>query len=75
MSYNVHPLRTQQEINNFLFKLRPNKMINWDVFLFLIRINSGSSMSGIVKLTKKAIISSKNPRIFEKRQKKLPFRI
>ena len=67
MSYNVQPLRTQQEINDFLFCLRRNKNANRDVFLFLIGINSGLRMSDIVKLQKKDIISSKNPRIVEKK--------
>ena len=52
MSYNVQPLRTQQEINDFLFCLRRNKNANRDVFLFLIGINSGLRMSDIVKLKK-----------------------
>ena len=67
MTYNVQPLRTQQEINDFLFCLRRNKNANRDVFLFLIGINSGLRMSDIVKLQKKDIISSKNPRIVEKK--------
>ena len=52
MSYNVQPLRTQQEINDFLFCLRRNKNADRDVFLFLIGINSGLRMSDIVKLKK-----------------------
>lgn len=67
MSYNVQPLRTQQEINDFLFCLRRNKNANRDVFLFLIGINSGLRMSDIVKLKKKDVISSKNPRIVEQK--------
>ena len=67
ITYNVQPLRTQQEINDFLFCLRRNKNANRDVFLFLIGINSGLRMSDIVKLQKKDIISSKNPRIVEKK--------
>lgn len=67
MSYNLQPLRTQQEINDFLFCLRRNKNAERDVFLFLIGINSGLRMSDIVKLQKKDIISSKNPRIVEKK--------
>ena len=67
MSYNVQPLRTRQEINDFLFCLRRNKNADRDVFLFLIGINSGLRMSDIVKLQKKDIISSKNPRIVEKK--------
>ncbi len=67
MSYNVQPLRTRQEINDFLFCLRRNKNADRDVFLFLIGINSGLRMSDIVKLTKQDLISSKNPRIVEKK--------
>lgn len=67
MSYNVQPLRTQQEINDFLFCLRRNENAERDVFLFLIGINSGLRMSDIVKLKKKDVISSKNPRIVEQK--------
>lgn len=67
MSYNVQPLRTQQEINDFLFCLRRNKNAERDVFLFLIGINSGLRMSDIVTLKKKDVISSKNPRIVEQK--------
>ena len=67
MPYNVQPLRSQQEINDFLFCLRRNKNAERDVFLFLIGINSGLRMSDIVKLKKQDLISSKNPRIVEKK--------
>ena len=67
MSYNVQPLRSQQEINDFLFCLRRNKNAERDVFLFLIGINSGLRMSDIVKLKKKDILSAKNPRIVEQK--------
>src|SRR5699024_5329374 len=67
MTYNFQPLRTQQEINDFLFCLRRNQNAERDVFLFLIGINSGLRMSDIVKLKKKDIISSKNPRIVEQK--------
>ncbi|SEK57730.1 hypothetical protein SAMN04488114_10671 [Carnobacterium iners] len=50
MSYNVHLLRMQQEINDFLFCLRPNQHAERDVFLFLIGINSGLRMSDIVNI-------------------------
>ena len=65
MTYNVQPLRSQQEINDFLFCLRRNKNAKRDVFLFLIGINSGLRMSDIVKLKKQDILSAKNPRIVE----------
>ena len=67
MPYNVQPLRSQQEINDFLFCLRRNKNAERDVFLFLIGINSGLRMSDIVKLKKQDILSAKNPRIVEKK--------
>ena len=67
MTYNVQPLRTQQEINDFLFCLRRQKNAHREVFLFLIGINRGLRMSDIVKLQKKDIIYSKNPRIVEKK--------
>lgn len=66
-SYNVQALLTHQEISDSLFCLRCNKNAERDVFLFLIGINSGLRMSDIVKLQKKEIISSKNPRIVEKK--------
>ncbi len=61
MSYNVQPLHTQQEINDFSFYLRRNKNAVRDVFLFMIGINSGLRISDIIKLKKKHLISSKNP--------------
>ena len=67
MGYNVQPLRSQQEINDFLFCLRRNKNAERDVFLFLIGINSGLRMSDIVKLKKKDVITSKKPRIVEQK--------
>ncbi len=56
-----------------LFCLRRNKNADRDVFLFLIGINSGLRMSDIVKLKKQDLISSKNPRIVEKKQGKRGF--
>ncbi|MEG0553561.1 MAG: integrase, partial [Carnobacterium sp.] len=57
MSYNVQPLRTQQEINNFLFCLRCDKNTRRNAFLFLIGINNGLRMSDITKLEKRDLIS------------------
>ena len=65
--YNLQPLRSQQEITDFLFCLRRNKNAERDVFLFLIGINSGLRMSDIVKLKKQDILSAKNPRIVEQK--------
>lgn len=67
MTYNVQPLRTQQEINDFLFCLRRNQHAERDVFLFLIGINSGLRMSDIVKLKKQDLLTAKNPRIVEQK--------
>lgn len=67
MGYNVQPLRTTQEINDFLFGLRRNQHAERDVFLFLLGINSGLRMSDLVKLKKKDIVSTKNPRIIEQK--------
>lgn len=60
MSYNVQPLRTQQEINNFLFCLRRNKNAKHNAFLFLIVINSGLHISDIIKLKKKTDFLNKS---------------
>ncbi len=73
MGYNVQPLRSQQEINDFLFCLRRNKNAERDVFLFLIGINSGLRMSDIVKLKKKDVITSKTRASWSKRQGKHAF--
>ena len=67
MPYNVQPVRSQQEINDFLFCLRLNKNAERDVFLFLFVINSWLRMSDIVKLKKQDILSAKNPRIVEQK--------
>lgn len=67
MTYNVQPLRTENEINDFLFCLRRNKNVPRDVFLFLLGINTGLRMSDLVSLKKKDITYDKNPRIIEKK--------
>ena len=67
MTYNVQPLRTENEINDFLFGLRRNKNAPRDVFLFLLGINTGLRMSDLVKLRKKDIVHSKNPTIVEQK--------
>lgn len=71
MNYNTQPLRTQHEINDFLFGLRRNKNAKRNVFLFLIGINSSLRMSDNVKLKKKDILSAKNPRIVEQKMGKI----
>ena len=70
MAYNVQPLRTDAEINDFLFCLRRNKNASRDVFLFLLGINTGLRMSDLVDLKKQDIIYDKNPRIIEKKTNK-----
>ncbi|MFO8234959.1 MAG: tyrosine-type recombinase/integrase [Bacteroidales bacterium] len=65
-TYNVQPLRSKKEIDDFLFCIRRNKHANRDVFLFIFAINTGLRMSDIVTL-KKIDISSKTPKIIEKK--------
>ena len=67
MTYNVQPLRTENEINDFLFGLRRNKNAPRDVFLFTLGINTGLRMSDLVKLRKKDIVHSKKPTIVEQK--------
>lgn len=67
MTYNVQPLRTETEINDFLLCLRRNKNAPRDVFLFLLGINTGLRMSDLVSLKKKDVNYDKNPRIIEKK--------
>ena len=67
MAYNIQPLRTEKEINVFLFALSKNKYDERDTFLFLIGINSGLRMSDIVKLKKKESAHSTNPRVVEQK--------
>jgi integrase len=63
MSYNVQPLRTETEINDFLFGLRRNKNAPRDVFLFLLGINTGLRMSDLIKLRKKTLSIQKIHRL------------
>ena len=70
MTYNVQPLRTENEINDFLFGLRRNKNAPRDVFLFILGINTGLRMSDLVKLRKQDIVHSKNPTIVEQKNGK-----
>lgn len=67
MTYNVQPLRTETEIDDFLFCLRRNKNAPRDVFLFTLGINTGLRMSDLVKLKKRDIVHSKNPTIVEQK--------
>lgn len=67
LSYNVQPLRSQTEIDDFLFWLRRTSQPERDTFLFLLGINSGLRMSDIVKLKVKDIKYDKRPIIVEKK--------
>lgn len=67
MSYNVQPLRTQEEIDDFLFWLRRTSNPERDTFLFLFGINNGLRMSDIVKLKVKDIRYEKRPIIVERK--------
>ncbi|MEI5992442.1 hypothetical protein A5881_003998 [Enterococcus termitis] len=67
MSYNVQPLRSIDEINDFLFFLRRNKFAKRDVFLFLFGINTGLRMSDIVNRKVSDIKYSSTPQIIEKK--------
>lgn len=65
MKYNVEPLRTQDEINDFLFWLRRTNYPERDTFLFLFGINTGLRMSDIVTLKVKDIKYTERPVIQE----------
>ncbi|MCM2139860.1 tyrosine-type recombinase/integrase [Vagococcus fluvialis] len=67
MSYNVQPLRTQNEIDDFLFWLRRTNNSERDTFLFLFGINNGLRMSDIVKLKVVDIKYESRPTIVEKK--------
>ncbi|MGX7013919.1 tyrosine-type recombinase/integrase [Vagococcus silagei] len=67
MSYNVQPLRTQTEIDDFMFWLRRTSQPERDTFLFLFGINNGLRMSDIVKLKVKDIKYEKRPIIVERK--------
>lgn len=67
MPYNVGPLRSQTEIDDFLFWLRRTANPERDTFLFLFGINTGLRMSDIVKLQVKDIAYSSRPIISEQK--------
>ena len=50
LNYNVQPLRTMEEIQDFQFWLRRTTYAERDSFLFLFGINNGLRMSDIIKL-------------------------
>ena len=64
---NVEPLRTETEIQDFLFWLRRSKNPDRDVFLFKLGINTGLRMSDLVTLKVSDIAASINPKIKEKK--------
>ena len=67
MTYNVQPLRTETEIDDFLFCLRRNKNAPRDVFLFTLGINTGLRMSDLVKLKKGISSIPKTQRLWNKK--------
>lgn len=67
LPYNVQPLRSQTEIDDFLFFLRRTKNSERDTFLFIFGINNGLRMSDIVKLKVKDIRYSTRPVIVEQK--------
>lgn len=67
MAYNVQPLRTKQEIDDFLFFLRRTSNPERDTFLFLFGINNGLRMSDVVKLKVGDVRNSDRPWIIEKK--------
>ena len=64
---NVEPLRTETEIQDFLFWLRRSKNSDRDVFLFKLGINTGLRMSDLVSLKVSDVAASVNPKIEEKK--------
>ncbi|MDH6363500.1 integrase [Enterococcus sp. PF1-24] len=64
---NVEPLRSQEEIQDFLFCLRRSHNPDRDTFLFRLGINTGLRMSDLVTLKVKDISHSINPKIREKK--------
>lgn len=65
MGYNVQPLRTNEEIDDFLFFLRRNKNSKRDTFLFIFGINTGLRVSDIVCRKVGEIRYSSTPQIVE----------
>lgn len=65
--YNVEPLRTQNEIDDFLFCLRRTKFSKRDTFMFLFGINTGLRMSDIVQLKVGQIKDNPRPIITEQK--------
>lgn len=75
LTYNVQPLRTKQEIDDFLFFLRRTANPERDTFLFLFGINNGLRMSDVVKLKVGDVRNNNRPWIVEKKtgKKKMLF--
>ena len=65
MSYNVQPLRTNEEIQDFQFWLRRTSNPERDSFLFLFGINNGLRMSDIIGLKVGDIRGKSKPIIVE----------
>ncbi|MFV0559805.1 MAG: tyrosine-type recombinase/integrase [Enterococcus sp.] len=67
MNYNVQPLRTNEEIQDFQFWLRRTSNPERDSFLFLFGINNGLRISDIVKLKVGDIRGIRKPIITEQK--------
>ncbi|NRE80774.1 tyrosine-type recombinase/integrase [Enterococcus faecium] len=67
MSYNVQPLRTNEEIQDFQFWLRRTSNPERDSFLFLFGINNGLRMSDIIGLKVGDIRGKSKPIIVERK--------
>ncbi|XFE28146.1 tyrosine-type recombinase/integrase [Listeria innocua] len=65
VSYNVQPLRTNEEIQDFQFWLRRTSNPERDSFLFLFGINNGLRMSDIIGLKVGDIRGKSKPIIVE----------
>jgi len=68
---NVEPLRSDKEINEFLFFLRRTRHPERDVFLFKLGINTGLRMSDLVSLKVKDITGTTTPKIREQKTGKI----
>ncbi|MDM8213789.1 tyrosine-type recombinase/integrase [Enterococcus hirae] len=67
MPYNVQPLRTKKEIDDFIYWLSKTSHAERDTFLFLFGINNGLRMSDIVRLKVKDIKYELHPVISEQK--------
>lgn len=70
ISYNVQPLRTQKEIDDFKWSLSRYYTIR-DSYLFLFGINTGLRISDILPLKVKDVKNKEHSRILQKKNKKI----